>query len=350
MGLALLTLDSKLFDNDDNPRIWNDEYSEWVTRSECLIEGPTFISCKVVLNYTYDAHDVLLKSFFTSTLGIYSCTIDDALLELDHRREGSESDMSLAITTSIYEYINANARGEDDWERIKYVAMPAAPHFERRNLCNVAVLTSDRKQFSEKKMIFGDDHQWYTLSSCLWSSTFALVGFQDLTAIYNSLEPFFVRRLGVKKASLSMHIKEVKRMAGELQPQIGQITSRLVEIGMMLAARPVDDSIARALASLQEVKFLPMRMVDNTVVLVAAVDRYAIPDHERYRDAFSGHGVLLDFDVEEVQLLHPIFKHLRLTKRYLSNLVKEVSTVGDDTRVDNKLSRQLVAKAYALYW
>jgi hypothetical protein len=212
------------------------------------------------------------------------------------------------------------------------------------------VLRFDRKLFSEKKMVLGDNYTWHELSTCLWRSSFALANFQDLSLIYGDLESFFVRRLRVKKASPSMLIKEVGRMAEERLPQIAELRTRLVDIGMMLTKIPVDDSIAQALTSLKEVKFLPKRVSAGASTLVAVTDDFAIADHERYCAAFAEHDVLLDFQLDEVSMLHPMFQRLGISHRYLSNVVEEISTVGEDSHVDEILSQQLVAKAYALYW
>ena len=125
---------------------------------------------------------------------------------------------------------------------------------------------------------------------------------------------------------------------------------RVIEIGMMLARMSIDSSIAQALDSLKEVKFLPKKSSDGTTTLVNATDDFAIADHQRYGNTLAGHGVLLDFQVDEVQILHVMFKHLGLTHRYLSAMVKEVSRVDADSSENESLSRQLQTKAYALYW
>lgn len=158
-----------------------------------------------------------------------------------------------------------------------------------------------------------------------------------------------MRRLRVKKASAIMLINEVKRMAGEASPRLQEIRTRLIEIGMMLARTPIDDGTKRALNGLQDVKFLP-KMIAGTAVLVGIADNFAIPDHQRYSDALAAQDVLLDLQVHEVQSLHTVFLHLGLTQRYLSAIVKEVSTVGEGLTEDETLSKQLHAKAYALYW
>lgn len=198
--------------------------------------------------------------------------------------------------------------------------------------------------------MLGEDGSWHTRHTCLWSSAFPLAGFQDLSNIYPELESFFVSRLDIKKASSGMLIEEVHRMAGKPQPQISDIRLRLIEIGMMLARSSIDSSVARALDSLKDVKFLPKKSSDGTSTLVNVTNDFAIADHRRYGDALAGHGVLLDFQVDEVQILHVVFQHLGLTHRYLSTKVKEVSRVDADSSENETLSHQLQAKAYALYW
>jgi hypothetical protein len=199
-------------------------------------------------------------------------------------------------------------------------------------------------------MLLGERNVWHKLSTCLWRSPFGLSNMQDLSTIYADLEDFFVRRLHLKKASPSMLIKEVKRMAEEAQPRVDEIRTRLVNIGMMLTKVTVDEAITQALASLKEVKFLPMRQTSGPSILAGINDDYAIPDHERYYNAFAGHGVLLDFELDDMQTMNSVFMRLGLSHRYLSQLIKEVSTIGDDVQGDEGLTLQLQMKAYALYW
>jgi hypothetical protein len=198
--------------------------------------------------------------------------------------------------------------------------------------------------------VLGENNTWHSLSTCLWRSTFALTGYQDLSTIYSSLEGFFVQRLRVKKASPSMLINEIKRMAEEGISRVADIRTCLIEIGIMLANIPIDNSILKALKSLKVTKFLPKKASGGTTVLVGVSEDFAIPDHQRYSNALADHNVLLDLQIHEVQILHVVFMHLGLTDRYLSLTVKEVSTIGVDFSDDKPLSLQLQAKAYALYW
>jgi hypothetical protein len=175
----------------------------------------------------------------------------------------------------------------------------------------------------------------------LWKTTFAISGIQDLSIIYPSLEDFFIKRMLVKKATPSMLILEIKRMASQELPQISDIRKRLIEVGMLLARSKMDDNVSKALDALKEIKFS---------ALVGLADDFAIPDHQQYSEAFAGRSVLLDFKVAEVQILHVLFSYLGLTQRYLSALVSEESMIGDETFEDETLSIQLREKAYALFW
>lgn len=154
----------------------------------------------------------------------------------------------------------------------------------------------------------------------------------------------------VKKVSPALLIKEVKKMAEQEDLQIKAIRDRLIEIGTILANGSLDSDVGAALHDLLKVKFLPKRLVDGSLVLVGAGDDFAILDHVRYGQALADHGILLDFDVHESQLLHVMFQKLGFTSQYLSVAVLEQSSVGHGSVQDPVLSRQLQARAYALYW
>lgn len=198
--------------------------------------------------------------------------------------------------------------------------------------------------------MLGENGNWHALRTCLWGSPFALAGFQDLATMYPNLETLFVRRLGVKKASPSMLINEVKRMAEESEPRVEDIRARLVEIGAMLTKIPISDSVSRALENLQTVAFLPKKQSGSPSMLVGVKADLVISDHARYGEAFAAEDILLDFQIHEAQIMHTMFRHLKLTHRYLSTGVKEVSVVGNGATEDEELSKQLRSKAYGLYW
>ncbi|KAH4095486.1 hypothetical protein HBH46_167370 [Parastagonospora nodorum] len=307
----------------DDYLIWDSHETLWVGSSECLLDGPEFITFKSVLSRSYERDD-LLDGFFANILDISGLLLEQILDEITYRHENCPDDTGIPIMHDIYAFLASKASNDDDWRIIK-------------------------ARFKESKMILGEGDTWHTLETCVWHSPFALSDFQDLSPLYNSLEEFFVKRLNVKKASPSLLINEVKRMAETTSPRVHDIRTRLIEIGMMLARTSIDDSVSKALMSLKDTKFLPKKMNDGVLVLVGKTDDFAIADHRRYCDALADQDVLLDFDVHEVQILHVVFEYMGLTKRYLSAMVREVSMVGETLLKDEQLSQQLHAKAYALY-
>jgi hypothetical protein len=147
-----------------------------------------------------------------------------------------------------------------------------------------------------------------------------------------------------------MLIKEISKMVAKKSPDYADVRKRLIDVGMMLAKTKLDKATNDALSELAESKFLPKRLAGGDTVLLGRHDAYAIRDHARYGSAFAEHGILLDFLVEEVQIMNVMFEHMGVKKHYLSSLVVEESTVENGAEEDDDLTQQLQAKAYALYW
>jgi hypothetical protein len=196
----------------------------------------------------------------------------------------------------------------------------------------------------------GADGRWHTLRSCLWNSPFSLAEYEDLASIYPDLKSFFVTQLRVKNADPAMLVNELARMAGHTEPRTADIRQRLIEVGRIIAKGNIDDNLSAALERLRTTKFLPKQTSSGDIVLVGVEDDFAILDHERFGTAFHDEDVLLDFSLEDVQILDTVFRFMKVTHRYLSNAVDEVSTVGEDAVRNETLERALQAKAYALYW
>lgn len=197
------------------------------------------------------------------------------------------------------------------------------------------------------------DGTWHTIQTCLWNSPFSLSGYEDLSTTYPSLKPFFVNRLKVKNATPAMLIKELCTLAKDAQSQpqkIPDIRERLIHIGDILAKSKINEPIMSALEKLRETKFLPRRTTDGELQLLSVADEFAILDHERYGIAFAEKSILLDFELHEVQILDTVFQHMRLTPRYLSVAVNELSTVGEDPMESVDLTHSLQQKAYWFYW
>lgn len=207
-----------------------------------------------------------------------------------------------------------------------------------------------RETFQDDELVFDGNEAWHKLDTCYWSSPYPIAGYVDLQSTYPKHENFFTKRLGVKRVSLPMLIREVEKMAGQKYPKIADIQLRLVEVGRILAKNDFDQDTLEALESLRKVSFLPKRLTEGKRALVGIEDDFAIIDNPRYGKALADHGILLDFDIHETQMMHVMFQHYGLTSRYLSVAVNEQSTISGDSLENFSMSRLLQVKAYALYW
>jgi hypothetical protein len=209
---------------------------------------------------------------------------------------------------------------------------------------------SIRTAFKNHLLVFDNVGKWHALATCYWTSPSPLEGHIDLQAIYPDLEDFFTKKLRVKKASPVALIREIKKTAEQRHPKIEALHSLLINTGRTIATGKIDADATKALGDLHQVKFLPKRLRDGSVVLVDTSEDFAVPDHVRYGKAFADHEVLLDFDYYETQIIHAMLRSLGLEKRYLSLGVTEQSSIVNEGSQDHVLSRILRNRAYALYW
>ncbi|KAF2680362.1 hypothetical protein K458DRAFT_94472 [Lentithecium fluviatile CBS 122367] len=310
---------------------------EWCSSTFCVWNGPKFLTVKKPLVQYYGGEEHL-ETFFSNHIGVRDYSVEDIICELDMRRIcGDDTDSSADedsdqsddedtdwAADEVYQFLESNIGTNNEW----YIV---------------------RQAFNHQKLVLGADGQWHTLQTCLWNSPFSLSGYLDLSKVYPTLNTFFVNHLKVKNANPTMLIKELSRMATDGEPQVSEIRQRLIDVGGMIARGSIDGSLSDALEKLGEVKFLPKKTSDGELKLVGVDEDFAILDHERFGRAFAEHCILLDFALHEVQILDTIFQHMRLSYRYLSAAVKEVSTVGDAAVQNEDLEGKLQAKAYALY-
>jgi hypothetical protein len=326
--------------------VWDPTKGCWQSLDTCNWRGPNFMHYTSVLAISY-GNDPLLKTFFSDTLGMVDTCTRNVTDELFSRSE-CEVPTSVAVAREIYKFLDTNDSLVKDWEELRYVVV---------YILNVLLLhttstalTPSRPEFEESSLVLGSDNTWHTLDTCIWQSPFLLSGYQDLSLIYPELESFFTNHLKVRKATPSMLVKEISQMAAKSEPDIDKVRRRLVEVGLIVARGTIDKATEDALDELKKLNFLPQELSDGSTGLLAVGDEFAIPDHVRYSKAFIEHDVLLNFTVEEVQMLSTIFHYLKLEGSYLSVMVTEESTVGGDAHIDNVLSQEVQDKAYALYW
>lgn len=104
-------------------------------------------------------------------------------------------------------------------------------------------------------------------------------------------------------------------------------------------------------------KIFPVRYPNGTVVLSSVDVDFAIGDREKLKTMFQDKVSLLDFDLEDVRRLRPLFEWLGLQDQYLSRCVRERTSVSSDPgRPISSQNRDLKRKAYYIaryvlnYW
>jgi hypothetical protein len=106
----------QFFGAGEEPRIWDDYDGEWVTRHDCLLSGPDFISSRTVLSRTY-GNDALLNTFFTTALNISCFEINDIIDEISTHLDGD--DVEVSLVTKMYAFLASEASTDKDWREIK---------------------------------------------------------------------------------------------------------------------------------------------------------------------------------------------------------------------------------------
>lgn len=105
-----------IFDDGLGIRDFQDDY--WVGQSDCIWQGPDFVSFKTVLARSYGSN-ALISNFFRDVLQIRDCSIDNVIEEIEERRDDTHTPPDLSVSRKIYSYLNANARSDEDRQKIR---------------------------------------------------------------------------------------------------------------------------------------------------------------------------------------------------------------------------------------
>ncbi|OCL08177.1 hypothetical protein AOQ84DRAFT_407370 [Glonium stellatum] len=302
-----------------------DTIGTWRIPDNCVWAGPSFLTSKGPLKPYYD-HEPNLAEFFRAFLGVRDATLRDVLDELAAIRYCATCllhEDKLSKAAEIYQYLHNNYWSDDDLKLI-------------------------RQEFSQRELIITPEG-WRTSSSCLWVSPPPTPGYEAIWRLYPSLGPFFVNGLRIKTASISMLVTELAKLVKEEFPPMKQVRELVMQMGMLISLHGFDANVGEAMKDLQKLKFLPMKLPNNSLVLKGIDDDFAILDHARFGNALKLRSVVLDFSLEESQALDALFRALGLVDRYLSNAVKEISTIGDGAVENPVLTKEMKEKAYALY-
>ncbi|RGP71733.1 hypothetical protein FLONG3_7037 [Fusarium longipes] len=184
-----------------------------------------------------------------------------------------------------------------------------------------------RLAFEESPLIFvrqQDVPGWYRISDCLWSSATPIRGKATLDESYEDLEDFFIGKLGVRSLTAQMAYDELKQSLNNNPEEIKVALLSLNEFLQIESGYLDPEPIRKA-------KVFPIRYPNGPVSLGSIDVDFAIPDREKLKVTFEDRVSLLDFNLEEVHRLKPLFNWLRLSDRYLSNCVKEDTSLSGES-------------------
>lgn len=211
-------------------------------------------------------------------------------------------------------------------------------------------LTHPRKAFSEEPLVYvnmGNTSRWYTAGECLWSSATQIRGRVALNDLYPDLEDFFVSFLGVQELTLDMAYDELKEMAARVpSPSITAVKETIWALNSLLVSAdefPDEEPIFIG-------KVFPVKYPNGSIKLQTGRTQFAITDRKTLGDIFGPRAKILDFSLDEVRRLRPFLSWLGLETRYLSTMVREISTVAGG-RMDRLQypDRDIRQKADGLY-
>lgn len=155
------------------------------------------------------------------------------------------------------------------------------------------------------------------------------------------MRDFFVDTLGVRSLTLQMVYDELQQdthtsSVEDVKTAIFSFNSQLQTDRTTLDPAPVLKN-----------KIFPVKYPNGTVELRSIDTEFAIGDRDYLTTKFQHKVSMLDFDLEDVRRLTPFLEWARLQNRYLSNCVKEISTISEGAeRPVSSSNRDLKRKAY----
>ncbi|KAH6874355.1 hypothetical protein B0T10DRAFT_205754 [Thelonectria olida] len=305
---------------DERGVLYPDEKAPvWTSSSLCLWVAPPDMETAHSLRTLYsrrlgDEQIGNIENLFQRTLGIRNASLDDLVTDLEALFLGDCED--ILRMRAVYEYLDESITFTSDM-RAAFEASPLIYHETRHG-----------------------ESGWYKTSDCLWSSETAIRGKVILDECWEGHQSFFVDKLGVKLLTLQMVYDELRqspqRSKDEIKVAILLFNGLLQTEPAYLNPEPI-----------REAKIFPVRYPNGTVVLSSVDVDFAIGDRDKLKAKFQDQISLLDFDLEDTHRLKPFFKWASLQNRYLSNSVKERTSIsGGSSRPISSSNRDLKRKAY----
>lgn len=203
-----------------------------------------------------------------------------------------------------------------------------------------------RLDFQRNTLIFAikdDVTGWYKTSDCLWSSTANIRGKVTLNDDYEDLKELFVERLGVKTLTFRMVYDELLQTSPHTPIQ--DVKAALWSLKSLLET----ETERHDPEPLLKASILLVRYANGVTSLCDIDTDFAIVDRESLAEKFKGKIKLLDFSREEVLRLYPLLSWCGLTNRYLSVVIREITSISRPlSRPISNLNRDIRRKAHAI--
>ncbi|KAF5251673.1 hypothetical protein FANTH_3283 [Fusarium anthophilum] len=287
----------EFFDSNEGVSIlapYTEESSAWTELDNCVWNAPYDLESVYSLKSGYKRRGLSdedignIENLFLGTLGIHNISAEGIVSELECRRWSCGDEKCDGEILSLYKYLHEE----------------------------LTVTPGVRAAFEQSPLIFlrqDDGPKWYKTSDCLWSSTAPIRGKVTLDETYEDLKELFVAKLGVKSLTMQMVYDELRQSP---ESSVEDIKVALFSLNDFLQIEDGnwDPEPIRA------AKIFPVVYPDGTTALRSMDVGFAIADRGNLRSKFADQIALLDFELEDIHRLRPLFSWLKIQQRYLSRV------------------------------
>jgi hypothetical protein len=212
----------------------------------------------------------------------------------------------------------------------------------------IANLHGLREIFNDDRLVYvpGEGRDWHQTTECLWASSTAIHGRVMLRDAYEDLQELFVEYLEVAQLNFELVYNELERLGQTpLSSPIDLVKENIWALNSFLES-PDSVSDEKPLAMS---RILPVRYPEGEVKLCNTETQFAIVDRVPLGEIFAHQIKTLDFHFGEIRRLDPFIRWMRIDKRFLSYLVKEISSVKGEKISAGTHTESIRTKAHALY-
>ncbi|KAF5604362.1 hypothetical protein FPCIR_908 [Fusarium pseudocircinatum] len=307
----------------------------WANKSACLWNAPEGINVYHPLRSLWSpvmarmehADRKKLEDFFSQTLAIRDMTEHDVLSELRHLSRSLDQTKDYSVVTmELYKILQTQT--------------------ENLNEINTLII---RQAFRDSPLIYRpweEAKRWYKVSECVFYNECPSGDEITLEHHYPDMSSLFVSFLEVPKLSPSLVYQNLQNVGNTAQP-ILDLKKLLWSLLDTLAADKGSSSVYAD--KIRDCRVFPVKLPSGVVQPMNALGDFCINDRPLYAAALKEKANFLDFSVEEVHRLRPVIEWLGVTKRYLSNVVTEKTSVDESQGIeDTVLAHDIASKADAL--